>query len=113
MPSRAQAQKFDGKEESLNHDNYSFDETKNELICDNMRYKYRGIYTRKNGKKIVSFYNSEIKKKMLYNLSCLYKLSSNPCVSNASMADIDIIKTAITDREEELKQKFKQEIKLI
>lgn len=63
VPSRSQAQKFDGKEESLNHDNYLFDEEKNELICENVRYKYRGIYTRKNGKKVISFYNSDIKKK--------------------------------------------------
>jgi len=63
VPSRAQAQKLDGKEESLNHDNYSFDEQTNELICEGVKYKYRGIYVRKNGKKIVSFYNSDIKKK--------------------------------------------------
>ncbi len=49
--------------ESLNHDKYEFDEEKNELICDGALYKYRGIYIRKSGKKIISFYNSEIKKK--------------------------------------------------
>lgn len=63
VPSRAQAQKLDGKEESLNHDNYEYDEEKNELIADGVRYRFRGIYTRKNGKKIVSFYNEEMKRK--------------------------------------------------
>lgn len=63
VPSRAQAQKLDGKEESLNHDNYKYDEEKNELIADGIRYRFRGIYTRKNGKKIISYYNEEIKRK--------------------------------------------------
>ena len=63
VPSRAQAQKFDGKEETLNHDNYEYDEDNNELIADGIRYKYRGLYTRKCGRKIYSFYNKEIKKK--------------------------------------------------
>ncbi len=63
VPSRAQAQKLDGKEESLNHDNYEFDEQKNELVADGVRYRFRGIYTRKNGKKIISFYNEDLKKK--------------------------------------------------
>jgi len=63
VPSRAQAQEFDGKEQSLNHDKYEYDEEKNELIADGVRYRFRGFYTRKNGKKIVSFYNEEIKRK--------------------------------------------------
>lgn len=63
VPSRAQAQKFDGKEETLKHDMYEFDEETNELIADGIRYKYRGMYTRKCGRKIHSFYNAEIKKK--------------------------------------------------
>jgi transposase len=63
VPSRAQAQKFEGKEETLNHDNYEYDEENNELISDGVRYKYRGMYTRKTGRKIHSFYNAKIKKK--------------------------------------------------
>lgn len=63
VPSRAQAQKLDGKEESLNHDNYEYDEETNELIAEGIRYRYRGTYTRKGGRKIHSFYNAEIKKK--------------------------------------------------
>ena len=63
VPSRAQAQEFDGKEQSLNHDKYEYDEQKNELIDDGVRYRFRGIYTRKNGKKIISYYNEEIKRK--------------------------------------------------
>jgi transposase len=63
VPSRAQAQKFDGKEETLKHDNYEYDEKTNGLIADGVRFQYRGLYTRKNGRKIHSFYNKEIKKK--------------------------------------------------
>ena len=63
VPSRAQAQEFDGKEQSLNHDKYDYDAEKNELIAEGVRYRFRGIYTRKSGRKIVSFYNEEIKRK--------------------------------------------------
>jgi len=63
VPSRAQAQILDDKERSLNHDNYEYDEEKNELIADRIRYQYRGVYIRKCGRKIHSFYNAEIKKK--------------------------------------------------
>jgi transposase len=63
VPSRAQAQKFDGKDETLKHDNYEYDEKKNELIADGVRFKFRGIYIRKNGRKIISYYNKKLKKK--------------------------------------------------
>ncbi|MFH1327815.1 MAG: IS1182 family transposase [Candidatus Bathyarchaeota archaeon] len=63
VPSRAQAQVLDDKERSLNHDNYEYDEEKDELIADGVRYKRRGMYTRKGGRKIHSFYNADIKKK--------------------------------------------------
>lgn len=62
-PSRAQAQKFDGKEESLNHDNYEYDEAKEELIVDGERYRKRNFYTQKNGRKVWTFYSSKLKKK--------------------------------------------------
>ena len=64
VPSRAQAQEFDGKEQSLNHDKYEYDEKKNELIADSMRYRFRGVYIRRNGKRVISFYNKEIKRKI-------------------------------------------------
>jgi len=63
VPSRAQAQVLDDKERTLNHDNYEYDEEKNELIAEGIRFQYRGVYTRKCGRKIHSFYNAEIKKK--------------------------------------------------
>ena len=63
VPSRAQAQEFDGKEESLNHDNYEFDVKKNELIVEKERYRYRGTYERKSGKKVITFYSEKLKKK--------------------------------------------------
>jgi len=63
VPSRALAQEFDGKEQTLNHDIYEYYEKRNEIISDGCRYKFRGIYTRKNGKKVISYYNAELKKK--------------------------------------------------
>lgn len=63
VPSRAQAQKFDGKEESLKHDKYEYDWKKNELIADGVRWHYKGMYIRKNGKRILMFYNDKLKKK--------------------------------------------------
>jgi transposase len=63
VPSRAQAQKLDEKEQSLNHDNYEYDEEKDEIITDGYRFKRTGGYTRKDGKKILTFYNKELKKK--------------------------------------------------
>jgi len=62
-PSRAQAQELDGKEESLNHDNYEYNKKKNELVVEGERYRYRGTYTRKNGKRVITFYSKELKKK--------------------------------------------------
>ena len=56
VPSRAQAQKLDGKEESLNHDNYEYDEEKDEIISNGYRYKRSGGYIRKDGRKIIIFY---------------------------------------------------------
>jgi len=64
VPSRAQAQEFDCKEQNLNHDHYEYDEEKNEIIVDGIRYRYRGPYTRnKSGRTLVTFYNPQIKKK--------------------------------------------------
>lgn len=63
VPSRAQAQKFEGKEESLNHDNYEYDKKNDSIICEGFVYKRSGGYVRKDGKKILTFYNKELKKK--------------------------------------------------
>ena len=63
VPSRSQAQELEGKEQTLNHDNYEYDAKKDELIAGKARYRFRGIYTRKNGKKVVSYYNEKLKKK--------------------------------------------------
>lgn len=56
VPSRAQAQEFDGKEQSLNHDKYDYDAKKNEVIINGIRYPYHHSYTRKNGGKKILVY---------------------------------------------------------
>jgi len=63
VPSRAQAQEFDGKEQSLNHDNYEYDWKKDELIVGKDMFRFRGEYTRKDGKRILSYYSEKLKKK--------------------------------------------------
>lgn len=63
VPSRAQAQEFDGKEQTLNHDNYEYDKEKDEIIFQGKQWRYKGFYHRKNGKKILMYYNDELKKK--------------------------------------------------
>lgn len=63
VPSRAQAQELEGKEQSLNHDNYEYDWKKDELIVGKHRFYFKGTYTRKNGKKILMYYNDKLKKK--------------------------------------------------
>lgn len=63
MPSRGQAQKLDGKEQSLKHDNYEYDENNEEIISDGHRYKYSGFYVRKTGVKICTFWSKGLKKK--------------------------------------------------
>src|SRR3989338_3199627 len=63
VPSRAQAQELDGKEQSLNHDNYEHNWKKDELIVGKYRFYFKGVYTRKNGKKILMYYNDKLKKK--------------------------------------------------
>jgi len=63
VPSRAQAQEFDDKEQSLNHDNYDYDEERDEIIANGARYRFRGVYTRKNGRRVISYYNPDLKRK--------------------------------------------------
>jgi len=50
VPSRAQAQEFDGKEQSLNHDKYEYDEEKDELIVGKTRFRFKGMYVKVNAK---------------------------------------------------------------
>ena len=64
VPSRAQAQKFDGKDETLNHDDYEYDWDKDEIIVDGIRLSFLNSYIRKNnGKKILVYRNKTHKKK--------------------------------------------------
>jgi len=63
VPSRAQAQLLDEKEQSLNHDNYTYDEKKDSIFCNSHWYKRSGFYERKDDKKIITFYSKELKKK--------------------------------------------------
>ena len=63
VPSRAQAQEFDGKEQSLNHDKYEYDRKKDELIVGPTRFRFKGLYIRKDGKKIFQYWNDDLRKK--------------------------------------------------
>ena len=63
VPSRSQAQELEGKEQTLNHDNYEYDTKKDELIVGKDRFYFKGVYIRKSGKKIVMYYNDRLKKK--------------------------------------------------
>jgi transposase len=63
VPSRAQAQEFDGKEQSLNHDKYEYDWRKDEIIVGKTRFRFKGLYVRKDGKKIFQYWNNKLGKK--------------------------------------------------
>jgi len=63
VPSRAQAQELDGKKQTLNHDNYEYDWKRDELIVGKHRFYFKGAYARKNGKRILMYYNDRLKKK--------------------------------------------------
>jgi len=63
VPSRSQAQELEGKEQTLNHDNYEYDAKKDELIVGKHRFYFKGVYARKSGKKIIMYYNDKLKKK--------------------------------------------------
>ena len=47
----------------MKHDNYEYDEEKDELICEGYRYRRRKSYFRKDGRKIASFFCDELRKK--------------------------------------------------
>jgi len=63
MPNSAQIQEFDGEEKNRQKDNYEYDKKRNELIIEGERYRFRGVYDRKNGKKIIAFFSEKLKKK--------------------------------------------------
>ena len=47
----------------MKHDNYEYDEKRNEILADGHRYKYSGFYVRKTGVKVCTFWSKELKKK--------------------------------------------------
>lgn len=61
VPSRAQAQEFDGKKQSLKYDNYEYDQKKDEIIFKGHRFRFRSEYTSK-GRKLVAYYSYQLKK---------------------------------------------------
>tara|TARA_Y100000310_G_C20607792_1_gene776414 strand:+ start:128 stop:1528 length:1401 start_codon:yes stop_codon:yes gene_type:complete len=63
IPSRSQAQEFDGKRCTLNHDKYEYDWEEDELIVGGARFSFRKSYTRKDGRKIITYYSKELKRK--------------------------------------------------
>jgi transposase len=63
MPNSAQIRVFGEKEKSKQKDNYEYDEKRNELIVEGERYRFRGVYDRKDGKKVTIFYSEKLKKK--------------------------------------------------
>ena len=64
VPSRAQAQEFDGKKQSLNHDKYNYDWKTDEIIVKGMRLQFGHSYIRKNtDRNILVYYNKKHKLK--------------------------------------------------
>ena len=63
MPNSAQIQGFGGEEKSRQKDNYEYDKKINELIVEGERFRFTGVYDRKDGKKVITFYSEKLKKK--------------------------------------------------
>ena len=63
MPSSAQIQGIGGEEKIPHHDNYEYDKKRNELIVEGERFRFRGVYDRKDGKKVIAFYSEKLEKK--------------------------------------------------
>lgn len=59
VPSRAQAQRLEGKEQTLNHDDYEYDRKSDKIIAKGKRLSYRGFYFRKNTSHKVLVYKSK------------------------------------------------------
>ena len=63
VPSRSQAQEIEGKEQTLNHDNYEYDWKKDEIIVGKDRFRYSGMYERNGVKKVFTYYCQKLHKK--------------------------------------------------
>lgn len=55
IPSRAQAQEFDGKEQTLKHDKYEYNWETNEIILDGVRLQFHKQSVRKDGRKVLLY----------------------------------------------------------
>ena len=58
VPSRAQAQALEGKEQTLMHDKYEYDWKKDEIFYKSKIFHYRGFYFKKNTTKKILIYKS-------------------------------------------------------
>jgi len=63
MPNSVQIRGGGGEEKSRQKDNYEYDKKRNELIVEGERYRFRGVYGKKDGKKVITFYSEKLKKK--------------------------------------------------
>src|SRR3989338_6649618 len=63
MPNSMQIQGFGGEEKSRQKDNYEYDKKRNELIVKGERYRFRGVYEKKDEKKVIIFNREKLKKK--------------------------------------------------
>ena len=63
IPNQTQAQRFNGKKETYNQDDYDYDTEKDEIIFLGKRFSYKGEYKLKTGERRLSYYNKELKKK--------------------------------------------------
>src|SRR3989344_4391848 len=63
MPNSAQIQGFGWKEKIRQKDNYEYNKKRNELIVEGERFRFTGVYDRKDGKKVITFYSEKLKKK--------------------------------------------------
>ncbi|MBU0761062.1 MAG: IS1182 family transposase [Nanoarchaeota archaeon] len=55
IPSRAQAQELNGKEQTLNHDMYEYDWDTDEIILDGVRLQFHKHSIRKDGKEVLLY----------------------------------------------------------
>jgi transposase len=65
VPSFAQAQKLNGNELNLNHDQYEYDEEKDELIVGKDRFVFRKSSVWKGGRKVCIYQCKQLKKKKI------------------------------------------------
>ena len=65
IPNSAQIQVFCREEKSRQKDNYEYDKKRNELIVEGERFRFRGVYDQKDGRKVIAFYSEKLKKKRI------------------------------------------------